>query len=131
VLVIELKRKDAEVNLLQYRLQFNHNCNTPFLEFKEGEDFSADCFEILDSKEESIGLSNWNNIKNLILDTDFLKTSYVERGKSICDGRNYMLQYAYPFHWRTEIITLEKSCPGKKSAVYLIGEELINLTKLN
>jgi len=131
IILIELKRNETVVNLLTYKLTFNQNCNTPFLGFEGGEDFTTDCYEIVDSHKESIELKNWNKIKNLISDTDFINISYIERGKSICDGRNYLLQYAYPFHWRTEIITLEKSCPGEKSAVYLIGEELIKLTRLD
>ena len=131
IILIELKRNGKVVNQLTYKLKFNHNCNTPFIGFKDGEDFSTDCYEIVDSYRESISMKNWDSIKNLISDTDFVNISYIERGKSICDGRNYLIQYAYPFHWRTEIITLEKSCPGEKSAVYLIGEELIKLTKLD
>jgi len=123
--IIELRRKEEKIILKKYILGFNLKCNTPFVEFIDGIEFSKDCFKLRESTSISIKLEKWNDIKQLMQDTDFLEITYIQRGKTMCDGHSYFIEYIYPFHWGKEIISLEKPCPGKKAAIYLLGEELI------
>ena len=130
IIVVELENKEEEITLREFQLEFKLNCNTPMYGYEDRQDFNKECFKINRIKERSINFDDYKVVQELIKETGFFYTTYNQKTRVICDGYSYAIKYINPNLWRNEIFSLERSCPSEKTALYLIGEEIIKLTKL-
>ena len=131
IIVVELENKKEEITLKEFQLEFKLNCNTPMYGYKDRQDFNRNCFKINRTQKRSINFDEYKVVQDLIKDTGFFYTAYNQKTRVLCDGHSYTIKYINPILWRNEIFSLERSCPSEKTAIYLIGEELIKLTKLD
>ncbi len=107
-------------------ISFDNVCKSPFLASKK-KAFTRECFSIKEYSEGVFNTEDWKKVKMEIHKTDLLTTAYFQRGGINCDGFVYILEYN-----SSKLLTkvsLSKSCPGEKTAIFLISELMIGLVE--
>lgn len=89
--------------------------------------FLSDCISIVESESLLFGQEDWKKIKSIINETDLTSTVYFDHQGLICGGFGYELDFSYELKYPEEMVSLAKSCPGEKTAIYLVSEEVINI----
>jgi len=123
IILIEVRTQNNLSKLVSYDLEFDRECIDIY-------HYSSDCFKITETKEITLSEQVSNQLNELISQTELINTRYFARGKVLCDGANYLIKYAHPSKLREEIFTIDRSCPSIKTAVSLVGEELISIKRL-
>ena len=131
ILIVEGHQKKDNVQLRSYKINFDKSCNTALFQIPNGKEFTSKCFQLEKTNNLKLSLSEWKKFEKIISETDFINTTYFQGGgRLICDGAHYSIDYTKGYSLEYGVRHLEKSCPGKLTAIYLIAEKLIELSEI-
>jgi hypothetical protein len=131
ILLVEVHVKKEDIQLSSFKINFDDSCNTPLLQFPNGKEFTTKCFQLEKTNNKKISQKKWDELKRLMLKTNFNNTTYFEGGgRLICDGSHYSIDYSAGYSLEYGVRHLEKSCPGELTSIHLVAEKLIALSEI-
>ena len=111
-----------------YHVKFNHRCS-PVIARKE---LTQDCFEMVSENKKIVSEKKWKQLKMLIQETDLVSTVYFDNSAvRMCDGDAYSIRYSSGHIYDNTIKEFFRSCPGEKTAIYLVSEKLLEIANDN
>ena len=126
--IIQGIQNKNQILLESYFVKFSNNCNTLTEYLGKENNFTTDCFKLLNSEKKVIDTKTWNKLRELIIETDMVSTIYVQsKINQICDGYEYFLEYSNGSQINPNICRLVKDCPSEKTAIFLVTEKLIEI----
>lgn len=126
ILFVEGEQNMKNIKIFKKIILFDKRCST--LVFNGEKPFTQSCFQVIDSMEKTVSENEWIELNNVIEETDFVNTVYKKSSDgTICDGYDYIVNYSRNSNIESVIETKEKSCPGKRSPIFLVSEKLIEL----
>lgn len=126
--VVNLNNKKGGSSTIEnYHVIFNNSCS-PFIAKKQ---LTKDCFRMVDKNKKTVNDKEWNELKTVIQETDLASTVYFDSHKILCHGAGYSIYYSSGYKYENIIKELSRSCPGEKTAIYLVSEKLLEIANDN
>ncbi len=129
LLIIDVHKSYTNITFRRYEVKRDKMCNVPPLRFRGRKGFTKECFQLIRNWESNLLTDEWQELTALIQDTGFTNTAYFNRGTMICDGWHYSISYSDGYQYDDNIYQLERSCPSEKTAIHLVADKLIHMTK--
>lgn len=131
VIIVQARYTEGNTVLIEKYVLSPANGENPFMTWTLGEEAMRTDFQIDLSVAKEIKIEEWNELREIMRETDMLTTSYHENRASIsiCHAYHYILEYEDRQSVIDTYFRLEKSCPGDMTAISLVSEKLIEYFK--
>ncbi len=109
-------------------IEFDRKCNFPKISIKDGEDFSLNCFSLIDCQEKKVPSEQFEVVRNAMQETDFLNIAYFDTGEiRLCDGYDIQIIYDGKSSNIDSHREFYRSCPGRLSPIGVVSNEILKL----